>query len=75
MFKIKNGTKCYCDICGKEITDYRATENTFTLPLFTNDKETDRQLVKHSCTDLCQSCKRWLAFKIKSKTEDCNIEN
>lgn len=70
MFNVRNGTKCYCDICGKEITNYKVTENTFSLPVLINDKETDKALVQHSCSDLCKSCARWLAFKIKSKTED-----
>lgn len=72
MFKLSNGTKCYCDICGKEITDYSATENTFSLPLFSIDQDTNKYVIKHHCVDLCPVCKRWLAVKINYKMEDYN---
>lgn len=72
MFKLNNGTKCYCDICGKEIIDYSATENTFSLPLFSINQDTNEYVIKHHCTDLCSICKRWLAVKISYKMEDYN---
>ena len=69
MFKFKDGTKCYCDICDDEITDYSAVKHTFSLPIITIDQGTNQSIIKHHPVDLCPVCKEWLAKKIKKRMD------